>query len=91
MRQPCKQDGIGSRPLSQPEDGTSMKRGEREPAALAVALPVFTVLWHENRGDFSFADQTLLSGPGSIHAADYDGDGQPDVGAGSPPAAGSAS
>lgn len=68
-----------------------MKRGEREPAALAVALPVFTVLWHENRGDFSFADQTLLSGPGSIHAADYDGDGQPDVGAGSPPAAGSAS
>jgi hypothetical protein len=70
-----------------------MKRGERGLAALAVALPVFTVLWQENRGDFSVAVHALLSGPGSIHVpvADYDGDGQPDVGAGTPPAAGSAS
>ena len=41
------------------------------------------VLWLENRGDGSFADHRLLTGPGAIHVpvADYDGDGDLDLAA----------
>ena len=55
--------------------------GDVDLAVAAFGYSRGEVLWLENRGDFSFADHVLLSGPGSIHVpvADYDGDGDLDI------------